>query len=133
MYQVTYLFNTVEDGFWLVGWQFYRSFPGPPDVTERDMYLLVTKYRDPENDGLVNYLNLHHDVMAISQLLNQGKGLPIIPTRNVDFAPHVVSTCHVLIYDGHKHKQHRLHMVINRITSSHKYVMIISLAQMLSS
>ncbi|XP_064617922.1 uncharacterized protein LOC135482031 [Liolophura sinensis] len=71
--------------------QFYRSFPGPPDVTERDMYLLVTKYRDPENDGLVNYLNLHHDVMAISQLLDQGKGLPVIPTRNVDFAPHVIT------------------------------------------
>jgi len=45
--------------------QFYRNFPGPTDVEEEDMKLLVEKYNDPQNPGLVNYLNLHHDVLAV--------------------------------------------------------------------
>ncbi|XP_013383058.1 uncharacterized protein LOC106153608 [Lingula anatina] len=47
--------------------QFYRNFPGPADVDSEDMYLLVMKYRDPGNPGLVVYLNLHHDLVAIAQ------------------------------------------------------------------
>lgn len=45
--------------------QFYRNYPGPPDVTAAEMELLVRKYRDPENEGLVNYMNLHHDLLAV--------------------------------------------------------------------
>lgn len=47
--------------------QFYRSFPGPPDVNDHEMFLLVMKYRDPEEPGLMVYLNLHHDLVAIAQ------------------------------------------------------------------
>ncbi|XP_064635375.1 uncharacterized protein LOC135492703 isoform X2 [Lineus longissimus] len=47
--------------------QFYRSFPGPPDVSTHEMTLLVMKYRDPENFGLLNYLNLHHDLVAMME------------------------------------------------------------------
>lgn len=45
--------------------QFYRNYPGPPDVTAAEMELLVRKYQDPENEGLVNYMNLHHDLLAV--------------------------------------------------------------------
>ena len=51
--------------------QFYRSFPRPPEVEEKDVDLLVRKYRDPERAGLLNYLNLHHDIVAIGQRLAQ--------------------------------------------------------------
>ncbi|KAK2184430.1 hypothetical protein NP493_266g02009 [Ridgeia piscesae] len=47
--------------------QFYRSFPKPPGVTDEDVFLLVLKYRDPDKPGLVNYLNIHHDLLAVSQ------------------------------------------------------------------
>lgn len=47
--------------------QFYRSFPRPPEVTEEHVDLLVKKYRDPDRPGLLNYLNLHHDLVAIAE------------------------------------------------------------------
>ncbi|KAK3583614.1 hypothetical protein CHS0354_039437 [Potamilus streckersoni] len=67
--------------------QFYRSFPGPPDVNEADMHLLVMKYRDPDRPGLLNYLNLHHDIVAIGQQTAQDKELVFIGERNVDHIP----------------------------------------------
>lgn len=68
--------------------QFYRSFPGPVDVSEEDMKTLVEKYNDPNTPGLVNYLNLHHDVQAVHKYVQQEK-IPIRPTneRNVDLVP----------------------------------------------
>ena len=45
--------------------QFYRNYPGPPDVTAAELELLVRKYQDPENEGLVNYMNLHNDLLAV--------------------------------------------------------------------
>ena len=29
--------------------------------------MLVLKYRDPDEAGLINYLNLHHDLLALAQ------------------------------------------------------------------
>ncbi|KAK3798859.1 hypothetical protein RRG08_050238 [Elysia crispata] len=49
--------------------QFYRNFPGPIDIDEEDMKTLVEKYNDPNNPGLVNYLNLHHDVLAVHKFV----------------------------------------------------------------
>ncbi|XP_071105662.1 EF-hand calcium-binding domain-containing protein 6-like [Haliotis cracherodii] len=68
--------------------QFYRSFPGPPDVSEADMNLLVTKYRDPERPGVVNYLNLHKDIMSLQQMQMQETQLPPMPrVSSIDFVP----------------------------------------------
>ncbi|RUS91000.1 hypothetical protein EGW08_001217, partial [Elysia chlorotica] len=65
--------------------QFYRNFPGPIDIDEEDMKTLVEKYNDPSNAGLVNYLNLHHDVVAVHKFVqaekNVGQGFV---DRNVD-------------------------------------------------
>ena len=47
--------------------QFYRSFPKPPGVSDEDIFMLVLKYRDPDEPGLINYLNLHHDLLALAQ------------------------------------------------------------------
>lgn len=64
--------------------QFYRSFPGPPDVSESDMTLLVQKYRDPDKPGLLNYLNLHHDIVAIGEHVAKEKELIECPNTQVD-------------------------------------------------
>ncbi|CAH1794695.1 unnamed protein product [Owenia fusiformis] len=50
--------------------QFYRNFPGPDDVDEKEVHLLVRKYQDPDRPGLLNYLNLHHDLVAIGQRMD---------------------------------------------------------------
>ncbi|KXJ27651.1 hypothetical protein AC249_AIPGENE16872 [Exaiptasia diaphana] len=42
--------------------QFYRSFPGPPDITDGEVKLLGKKYRDPARPGLCNYYNFHFDI-----------------------------------------------------------------------
>ncbi|XP_060063466.1 uncharacterized protein LOC132543930 [Ylistrum balloti] len=65
--------------------QFYRSFPGPPDVNDNEMSMLVMKYRDPDKPGLLNYLNLHHDIVAIGQQL-MGSVSSVLD-RNVDLVP----------------------------------------------
>lgn len=57
--------------------QFYRSFPRPPDVAEEDISLLVSKYRDPERAGLLNYLNLHHDLEAVRMLMKEEERAPL--------------------------------------------------------
>jgi len=49
--------------------QFYRAFPGPPDVNEEEITRLVKKYGDPEEPGLIVYLNLHHDLVAVGDNL----------------------------------------------------------------
>ncbi|KAH9519717.1 hypothetical protein Btru_070724 [Bulinus truncatus] len=53
--------------------QFYRNFPGPGDIDEEDIKVLVEKYNDPKNPGLINYLNLHHDVIAVHNYVQQEK------------------------------------------------------------
>ncbi|GFR65921.1 hypothetical protein ElyMa_001958300 [Elysia marginata] len=65
--------------------QFYRNFPGPIDIDEEDMKTLVEKYNDPNNPGLVNYLNLHHDVLAVHKfvLAEKDPGQNFVD-RNVD-------------------------------------------------
>lgn len=68
--------------------QFYRSFPRPPEVTEEDVDILVRKYRDPDRAGLLNYLNLHHDLVAIGQLLSQEETTCLPDNVNVsDYLP----------------------------------------------
>jgi hypothetical protein len=64
--------------------QFFRSFPGPPDVNEADMTLLVQKYRDPDRPGLLNYLNLHHDIVAIGEQMAKDRELIEAPYTQVD-------------------------------------------------
>lgn len=64
--------------------QFYRSFPGPPDVSEADMHLLVMKYRDPDRPGLLNYLNLHHDIVALGEQVARERELIEAPSTQVD-------------------------------------------------
>ncbi|XP_053393487.1 uncharacterized protein LOC123564874 [Mercenaria mercenaria] len=64
--------------------QFYRTFPGPPDVSEADMTILVQKYRDPDRPGLLNYLNLHHDIVAIGEQMAKDKELIEAPCTQVD-------------------------------------------------
>lgn len=71
--------------------QFYRSFPGPPEVTEKEMHLLVTKYGDPDKAGLLNYLNLHHDITAIGQHVSRVDDVLIPTDTRVDFVPAIVS------------------------------------------
>ncbi|XP_063445753.1 uncharacterized protein LOC134725669 [Mytilus trossulus] len=67
--------------------QFYRSFPGPPDVSESEITLLVNKYRDPGKPGLLNYLNLHHDIVAITGQIVKQKQLTPTFERSVDYVP----------------------------------------------
>jgi len=55
------------------------------------MHLLVTKYRDPDKPGLLNYLNLHHDIVAIGCALAQEKELMPVLESNVDLVPLLVS------------------------------------------
>ena len=42
--------------------QFYRSFPGSPDVTAEETVLLAKKYRDHTRPGLCNYYSFHEDI-----------------------------------------------------------------------
>lgn len=68
--------------------QFHRQFPGPPDVSDNEIALLVQKYRDPDRPGLFNYLNLHHDLVAIQQHMAAQKELPSIGSKkNMDQVP----------------------------------------------
>ncbi|KAK7002739.1 hypothetical protein BgiMline_004147 [Biomphalaria glabrata] len=53
--------------------QFYRNFPGPVDIDDEDIKVLVEKYNDPKSPGLINYLNLHHDVLAVHKYVEQEK------------------------------------------------------------
>ena len=39
----------------------------PAGIDEGEIERLVVKYRDPERKGLVNYRNLHHDIVALSE------------------------------------------------------------------
>ncbi|XP_077982704.1 uncharacterized protein LOC144438104 [Glandiceps talaboti] len=61
--------------------QFYRSFPGPPDVTENEMQTLAQKYLDPSKASLCNYLNFHHDVEAIKDTLVEDLEYPGSPAK----------------------------------------------------
>lgn len=45
--------------------QFFRRFPGPPDVTSEEQALLAKKYIHPSKQGLCNYLDFHQDVEQI--------------------------------------------------------------------
>ncbi|EDO33216.1 predicted protein [Nematostella vectensis] len=42
--------------------QFFRSFPGPPDITDYQVKLLARKYRDSVRPGLCNYYDFHFDI-----------------------------------------------------------------------
>jgi len=45
--------------------QFYRRFPGPPDITEKEQTLLYRKYSHPTKQGLCNYLEFHDEMEDI--------------------------------------------------------------------
>ncbi|BFZ03633.1 hypothetical protein BsWGS_06672 [Bradybaena similaris] len=68
--------------------QFYKNFPGPADTSDEDMKTLVDKYGDPSQPGLINYLNLHNDVLAVHKFVETEKE-PVMPVkeRNTDFTP----------------------------------------------
>ena len=44
-------------------------------MNENDITLIVRKYRDPDRPGLLNYLNLHHDIVALGGPAPQGNTL----------------------------------------------------------
>ncbi|KAK7111168.1 uncharacterized protein [Littorina saxatilis] len=71
--------------------QFYRNFPGPSDVAEEEMKLLVEKYRDPARPGMMNYLNLHHDVIAVTDFVTKEGMVPTIQQTDIDQVPLLVS------------------------------------------
>lgn len=48
------------------------------------MSLLVQKYRDPIRPGLLNYLNLHHDIVAIGGQVAKNNELIEYPNTQVD-------------------------------------------------
>ena len=52
--------NPLTVSFFLL--QFYRSFPGSPDVTAEETVLLAKKYRDHTRPGLCNYYSFHEDI-----------------------------------------------------------------------
>lgn len=54
------------------------------------MTLLVQKYRDPLKTGLLNYLNLHHDIVAIGEQFAKEKELIESPNTQVDNTPAMV-------------------------------------------
>lgn len=56
--------------------QFYRRFPGPPDVKSEEQALLAKKYFHPTKPGLCNYLALHHDLEKMISLQDATKHPP---------------------------------------------------------
>ena len=75
--------------------QFYRTFPRPKEVREFEMDLLVRKYRDPDRPGLINYMNLSNDLIAITKRESAGT-TDVHTTRPLgDFLAPYVSACHV--------------------------------------
>ena len=54
------------------------------------MALLVEKYRDPDRPGLLNYLNLHHDMVALGEQMARQD--VILPRKNeiTDYLPPTV-------------------------------------------
>ncbi|KAL9961377.1 hypothetical protein ACROYT_G030301 [Oculina patagonica] len=49
--------------------QFFRSFPGSPDITHEETVLLAKKYRDPTRPGLCNYYSFHEDIERMQSAL----------------------------------------------------------------
>lgn len=49
--------------------QFFRSFPGSPDIIHEDTVLLAKKYRDPTRPGLCNYYSFHEDIERMQSAL----------------------------------------------------------------
>lgn len=50
--------------------QFYRQFPGPPDVTKEEMDTLARKYRDPTTDYL-NYFAFQSEVARLTSAMEE--------------------------------------------------------------
>lgn len=67
--------------------QFYRNFPGPADVSEEEMKLLQEKYKDPARSGLMNYLNLHHDILSVTDFMVKENQMAGITQTNIDYVP----------------------------------------------
>ena len=58
------------------------------------MDLLVKKYRDPDRPGLINYMNLNNDLMAITKRESRGPTV-VHTTRPIgDFLAPYVSCSH---------------------------------------
>lgn len=67
--------------------QFYRNFPGPKDVSEEEKKLLTEKYGDPSRPGVLNYLNLHHDILAVADFVEREASVPTIAQSDIDHVP----------------------------------------------
>ena len=88
---------------------FFRNFPGPPELTEEEMNLLLRKYADPHHTGQVTYLNMHFDVLALTrrneqESLTQASGgqkpPPVFPQedphcRSIDL---LLNRCRVAVF-----------------------------------
>ena len=77
--------------------QFYRNFPGPSEVSQEEMKLVVDKYCDPLRPGMMNYLNLHHDILAVTDFMAKEEQVPTIPQFNIDCIPLQVGGSPLLI------------------------------------
>ena len=64
----------------------------PAGTDEADVELMVRKYRDPERKGLLNYRNLHDDIVAISLVMaGEGSLAPCEPYEVSDYLSPTVS------------------------------------------
>ena len=63
--------------FIIISPQFYRSFPGPADITPVELSTLAQKYHDPATD-LYNYIKFHDDLVkcGLSEAEVSGTLLP---------------------------------------------------------
>ena len=73
--------------------QFYRSFPRPPEINEGQVDLIIMKYRDPTRPGLLNYLNLHQDLVRMQHAIATDDRLKSIN----DITDYLKPQVHILI------------------------------------
>lgn len=63
--------------------QFFRSFPGSPDIIHEETVLLAKKYRDPTRPGLCNYYSFHEDI----ERMQSGKYFPYYSFNFINMIP----------------------------------------------
>lgn len=82
--------------------QFYRRFPGPPDVTSAEQALLAKKYCHPSKPGLCNYLAFHQDMVKVINSQDEAKMQPnkiLSATRSITDNKHGQSSTIQELFD----------------------------------
>ena len=86
------------------------------------MKTLVEKYNDPNNPGLVNYLNLHHDVLAVHKfVLAEKDPRQTFVNRDVDMVSLFVSDKGFLIVS--------LQLVLGELSKSFMFLLVFILSK----